>query len=160
MSELTTLCYIRRGDDILFIVKRDKDDPNSGKYLGVGGHFETGETPEECCLREIFEETGIAKDELDNFSYRGLATFISDKYGVEYMHIFTADLISGREVVPGNCDEGELMWFPIGSIYDLPVWEGDKVMFDCLYKAEGEGFFTLRLEYRGDELVSASRFFY
>ena len=160
MSELTTLCYIRRGDDILFIVKRDKDDPNSGKYLGVGGHFETGETPEECCLREINEETGITPDELGGFRYRGLATFLSDKYGVEYMHIFTADLISGREVVPGSCDEGELMWIPADSIYDLPVWEGDKIMFDCLYGDAGPGFFTLRLEYRGDELVSYAKSFY
>jgi len=157
MSELTTLCYINRGDDVLFIHKYSKDDPNAGKYLGIGGHFEHGETPEQCCLREIFEETGLAPDELSSFTYRGIVTFVSDKYGVEYMHVFSADYNTLREVVPGSCDEGELMWIPVSDIYDLPVWEGDKIMFDCLYKESDLRFFSLRLEYKGDKLTGSEK---
>ncbi len=156
-AELTTLCYISRGDDILFIHKRSDSNPNAGKYLGVGGHFEKGESPEECCRREILEETGIRSDELSCFKYRGLVTFVSDRYGVEYMHVFTAEYKGMRDVVPGNCDEGELMWIPSADIYGLPVWEGDKVMFDCLYKEEGERFFSLKLEYRGDTLAGCEK---
>ena len=157
MPELTTLCYINRGDDVLFIHKHSKDDPNAGKYLGIGGHFEYGETPEQCCLREIYEETGLDSGDLSSFTYRGIVTFVSDKYGVEYMHVFSADYNTSREVVPGSCDEGELMWIPVSDIYDLPVWEGDRIMFDCLYKETDTGFFSLMLEYEGDRLAGSKK---
>ena len=157
MPELTTLCYIDRGDDILFIHKGEKDDPNCGKYLGVGGHIEAGESPEECCIREVYEESGIVATELSRFRYRGVVTFVSDKYGVEYMHVFTATYVGCREIVPGSCDEGELMWIPKSDIYGLPVWEGDKIMFDCLYREDTPELFSLRLEYKGDKLVDVRR---
>ncbi|SCW69690.1 8-oxo-dGTP diphosphatase [Ruminococcaceae bacterium YRB3002] len=157
MPELTTLCYISEDDKVLFIHKGEKDDPNCGKFLGVGGHFEQGESPEECVLREISEETGIVPEELDGFRYRGIVTFVSDRYGVEYMHVFTACYAGTRNVVPGSCSEGELMWIPLQDIYGLPMWEGDKVMFDCLYKEAVNGFFSLKLEYEGDKLVGCEK---
>ncbi len=156
MPELTTLCYINCGDKVLFIHKSEEDDPNCGKYLGVGGHIEQAESPDQCVIREIFEETGITLPELDDLRYRGIVTFVSDKYGVEYMHVFSATYAGTREVVPGSCKEGKLMWIPQNDIYDLPVWEGDKVMFDCLYK-EDCSFFSLKLEYQGDRLVNCSK---
>ncbi|MCR5059441.1 MAG: 8-oxo-dGTP diphosphatase [Saccharofermentans sp.] len=154
MPELTTLCYINSGDKVLFIHKNEGDSFNGGKYLGVGGHFEEGETPEECILREIFEETGITRNELGDFRYRGIATFLSDKYDNEYMHIFTASYVGERDVTPGSCPEGELLWVPQADIYGLPLWEGDKLMFDCLYK-EISSFFSLKLRYKGSELVES-----
>ena len=157
MSELTTLCYINNEDKVLFIHQSEEDDPNCGKYLGIGGHFEQGETPDECCLREIFEETGITRGELSSFTYRGIVTFVSDRYGVEYMHVFSADYTGEREVTPGSCSEGELMWIPVSDIYGLPVWEGDRLMFDCLYKEDKARFFSLRLQYQGDTLISSSK---
>ena len=156
MPELTTLCYINKGDKVLFIHKTEKDDSNCGKYLGVGGHIEEGESPDECIIREIREESGISISELGDFKYSGLVTFVSDKYGVEYMHVYKASYEGVREVTPGSCPEGNLVWIPLSDIYDLPVWEGDKVMFDCLYK-EDCSFFTLRLEYQGDKLISCSK---
>ena len=156
MAELTTLCYIECGGKILFINKSEEDDPNCGKYLGIGGHFETAESPDQCVLREISEETGITADELGDFRYRGIVTFVSDRYGVEYMHVFSASYTGAREVTPGSCSEGKLMWIPLSDIYGLPVWEGDKVMFDCLYK-ERCSFFSLRLEYEGDTLVGCEK---
>ena len=155
MPDLTTLCYISKGDKVLFIHKNEGDSFNSGKYLGVGGHFEEGETPEECILREIFEETGIVLSELSGFKYRGIATFLSDKYENEYMHIFTAEYVGTRDVTPGSCPEGELLWVPLSDIYDLPLWEGDKLMFDCLYK-EISPFFSLKLQYKGSELAGSA----
>ncbi len=159
MPELTTLCYISKGDDILFINKSEEDDPNCGKYLGIGGHFEEGETPEDCIIREIREETGLMSSELTDLTYRGLVTFVSDIYGVEYMHIFTSSYEGDRNIVPGNCTEGRLMWIRSSDIYGLPIWEGDKIIFDCLHKEKAH-FFSLRLEYRGDDLIKADKNLY
>ena len=152
MAELTTLCYINCGSNVLFIHKSEEDDPNCGKYLGIGGHFEEGESPDECILREISEEAELGREDLDNFRYRGIVTFVSDRYGVEYMHVFSADYNGARDITPGSCREGRLTWINRDDIYSLPIWEGDKIMFDCLYKEDCR-FFSLRLEYQGDLLV-------
>lgn len=124
-----------------------KNDLNHDKWVGVGGKFEEKESPEECLLREVREETGL---KLLSWRLRGVVTFISDIYETEHMYLFTSDEYEGEV---GSCDEGELEWVPKSRVYDLPIWEGDKIFFRLML--EGQPFFLLRLEYRGDDLVSA-----
>lgn len=155
IENLTTLIYITRGSDCLFIRKTRKGDMNLDKYLGIGGHFESDESPEECVLRELYEETKISSGSLEKFSYRGLITFISSEYPTEYMHVFTASLPADFDL-PVTCnDEGELCWVPLSDIKDLPIWEGDKIMFDHLFDDDkASGFFTMKFRYEGDRLAS------
>ena len=123
-----------------------KKDGNKDKWIGVGGHFEKGESPEECLLREVKEETGL---ELTSYQFRGIVTFISDEWPDEYMCLYTADRYTGDI---GNCDEGELVWVEKGKIMDLNIWEGDKIFLKLL--TENQPFFSLKLEYKGDKLVN------
>ena len=144
----TTLCYIEKDDSYLMLHRvSKKNDLNHDKWVGVGGKFEEKESPEECLLREVREETGL---KLLSWRLRGVVTFISDIYETEHMYLFTSDEYEGEV---GSCDEGELEWVPKSRVYDLPIWEGDKIFFRLML--EGQLFFLLRLEYRGDELVSA-----
>ncbi|MBR3081327.1 MAG: 8-oxo-dGTP diphosphatase [Clostridiales bacterium] len=154
LSNLTTLIYITRGDKCLFIRKTRKGDMNLDKWLGIGGHFETDETPEECALRELKEESGISREDLSDFEYRGLITFLSSEYESEYMHVFTASVTEDFEVPVKACDEGELAWVDLDKIKDLPVWEGDKIMFDYLFNRTPRRFFTMKFRYEGDILAS------
>ena len=152
--ELTTLCYIEKDGKYLMLhrVKKDKDI-NKDKYIGVGGHFEYGESPDDCLKREVMEETGLT---LLSYKPRGVVTFI---YGdatkpeeriVEYMHLYTADEFEGELI---DCDEGELIWIDKSLVYDLPVWEGDKIFFRLL--EEREDYFSLKLVYtQTDELIN------
>ncbi|MCR5206584.1 MAG: NUDIX domain-containing protein [Lachnospiraceae bacterium] len=174
---LTTECYIRRGDEILFIHKGG-NDLNTGKFLGIGGHLEKGESPMDGIVREIEEETGIKRDELSNLRMRAVITFINPVYGDEYIHLFEADYIGNvvnladdavnnegkgteylenaadspvrKDPALNACDEGELKWVLKKDVYSLPIWEGDKRMFDEMFK--DDGFFTMKLVYDGDEL--------
>lgn len=144
--KLTTLCYIEKDDNYLMLHRTKKEqDENRDKWIGVGGKFEPGETPEECLLREVWEETGLT---LTKYQFRGIVTFVSDEWGTEYMHLFTADGYTG-ELHP--CSEGELVWVPKSEIEKLNIWEGDKVFLRFLQK--DEGFFSLKLRYEGDSLV-------
>ena len=146
--ELTTLCYIERGNRYLMLHRTKKPgDGNGGKWLGVGGHFEPGESPEECMLREVFEETGLT---LTEYAFRGIVTFVSGDW-VEYMHLFTATRFEGTL---SPCDEGELEWIDKSRLGDLPMWEGDRV-FLRLIAAPGP-FFSLKLTYDGERLARAS----
>ena len=155
IGNLTTLIYITRGSDCLFIRKTRKGDMNLDKYLGIGGHFESDESPEECVLRELYEEAQISSEVLEKFSYRGLITFISSEYPTEYMHVFTASLPEDFELPERACDEGELCWVPLTDIKDLPIWEGDKIMFDYLFgDMKDSGMFTMKFCYEGDRLAS------
>lgn len=142
----TTLCYIEQDDKYLMLhrVKKEHDE-NHDKWIGVGGKFEDGESPEDCLLREVKEETGLT---LKTFSYRGIVTFVSDEYGTEYMHLFTATEYEGELQ---DCEEGELVWIPKTDIAKLNLWEGDKVFLRLL--DESKEFFSLKLTYRGDTLV-------
>lgn len=148
----TTLCYIEQdGKYLMMLRNKKKVDENAGKWIGVGGKFEEGESPEQCLLRETKEETGI---ELTSYRFRGLVTFVSDEWGTEYMHLFTADGFVGDDVRPlvaPPCEEGELRWIPKDEIMDLNLWEGDRPFLKLL--SEDAPFFTMRLEYHGDELV-------
>ena len=150
---LTTLCYIEKDDKYLMLHRVKKEiDCNKDKWIGVGGKFEVGETPEECLLREVKEETGLI---LTSYRFRGIITFISDEWGVEYMHLFTADAYEGElpEQDMADCDEGELVWVPKREIESLNLWEGDKIFLRLL--DEREEFFSLKLRYEGDSLVES-----
>ncbi len=145
-SNNTTLCYIEQDGKYLMMHRVKKEnDINKDKWVGIGGHFEEGESPEECLEREAMEETGLT---LTNYKMRGHITFVSDEWGTEYMWLFTATEFAGEI---GECSEGDLCWIPKEQVYDLPIWEGDKVFFRLL--EEREDFFTLKLRYEGENLV-------
>ena len=145
----TTLCYIEQDSCWLMLHRVKKEnDLNHDKWIGVGGKFEDRESPEECLLREAKEETGLT---LTRYRYRGLVTFVSDRWPTEYMHLFTADGFEGELI---SCDEGDLEWVDLDRIPDLPLWEGDQVFLGLL--ASEAPFFSLKLEYRGDSLVYAA----
>lgn len=144
-SELTTLCYIEKDNAYLMMHRvKKKNDINKDKYIGVGGHIEHGESPEDCILREIKEETGL---EAKNIRLRGLLSFVIDDYD-EYSFLYTCDDYSGELK---DCDEGELVWVDKDKINDLPLWEGDKIFFDLLNKRAD--FFSLKLVYINNELT-------
>ena len=151
----TTLCYIKQNDKYLMLHRTKKyDDPNEGKWIGIGGHMEDGESPEECVVREVREETGLV---LKEFRYRALVTFTSDLYETEYMHLFTADKFEGD--IADNCEEGELEWIESDKIMELPMWEGDR-MFIPLIKDDDTGFFSMKLIYESDKLVDCDLYMY
>ncbi len=144
----TTLCYIERDGKYLMIHRvKKKNDANHDKWIGIGGKLEDGESPFDCARREIFEETGLA---VNNIRYRGIVTFVSNEYGTEYMHLFKTDDFSG-EIRP-DCDEGVLEWLDKDKLYSLPMWEGDKIFLELLDR--DVPFFSLKLCYEGDRLVS------
>lgn len=126
---------------------KKKNDPNAGKYIGVGGHFEEGESPEDCICREVLEETGLT---LLSLSYRGIVTFVSDQWETEYVHVFTSNRFEGN-LHP--CDEGELRWIERKKLFDYPMWEGDAVFLRLIEK--NAPFFSLKLTYEGDVLKNA-----
>ena len=146
---LTTLCYIKNDRDEYLMLHRTKkkNDQSHDKWLGVGGKFEADESPEECMLREVREETGL---ELREYTFRGIVTFVSEVWETEYMNIFTAKFPGGRLA---DCDEGELEWVPESRLMDLQLWEGDRIFLRHLI--DHDDFFSLKFEYDRDEkLVS------
>ena len=145
----TSLCYIENAGHYLMMHRtKKKNDENSGKWIGIGGKFLPGESPEECMLREVMEEAGITPQ---SYSYRGIVTFESDVYETENMHLFTAKAASRFHA---ECDEGELAWIAKTDISSLNLWEGDRIFLE-LITDESAPFFNLRLVYEGDALVSA-----
>lgn len=150
MFSLSTLCYIEQDGKYLMLHRTvKKNDVNKDKWIGVGGHFELDESPEECLLREVWEETGYT---LTSWKYRALVTFVSGSGVTEYMSLYTADGFTGT---PIPCNEGELQWVDKEEALRLNIWEGDKIFFRLLN--EREDFFSLKLVYDGgDKLVSAS----
>ncbi len=143
----TTLCYIEKENQYLMMHRvKKQNDLNKDKWVGIGGHFMEGETPEECLLREVKEETGLT---LKAWKFRGIVTFLSDEWPcAEYMCLYTADDFEGEI---GSCEEGNLEWVDKKKIYELPIWEGDKVFFRLL--ENNRPFFSLKLRYEGDKLV-------
>lgn len=150
MTKLSTLCYIEQDGRYLMLHRNiKKNDVNKDKWIGVGGHFEEDESPEECLQREVKEETGYT---LTSYQYRGIVTFISGNGVTEYMSLFTADGFEGEATA---CDEGELRWVEKDKVYDLNIWEGDKIFLRLL--DERKEFFSLKLVYDGhDRLVFAA----
>ncbi len=122
----TVLCYLIKDDSYLMLYRNKKEnDMNEGKYLGIGGHIEPGETKEEACKREIKEETGLDVNRLD---YHGFVEFYNDDYQ-ELMYLFTSDDFSGELI---ECNEGTLSWVKIDKVLDLNIWEGDKLFLPKL----------------------------
>ena len=150
-SNLTTLCYIEQGDRYLMMHRiKKKNDLNHDKWIGVGGHFEEGESPEECLLREVKEETGLT---LTSWRFRGIVTFCDGNGLTEYMMLYTADGYAGKMIEGDACAEGELVWVDKYEIMSLSLWEGDKIFLKLLM--EDAPFFTLKLRYEGDKLVES-----
>ena len=144
----TTLCYIEQDGKYLMLHRIKKEnDVNRDKWIGIGGKFEDKESPEDCVLREALEETGLT---LEKIKYRGIVTFVSDRYETEWMHLFTSDQFSGKIK---DCDEGVLEWIEKDALYSLPLWEGDKIFLRLL--DENVPFFSLKLSYKGDVLQEA-----
>lgn len=144
----TTLCYVEQDGKYLMLLRnKKKQDENAGKWIGVGGKFEEGESPQDCLLREVQEETGLR---LTQYRFRGIVTFVSDQYETEYMHLFTAHGFEGERI---PCDEGELKWVEKDEVLSLPLWEGDREFLRLL--REDAPFFSLKLVYQGDKLVSS-----
>lgn len=148
MRNLTTLCYIEKEEQYLMLHRiSKKKDINKDKWIGVGGHFEKDESPEECLFREVQEETGLT---LTSYRFRGIVTFISNQWQTEYMCLYTAD---GFEGELKECDEGVLEWVPKEDLEKLTLWEGDKIFLRLL--SEEHPFFSLKLRYEGERLVEA-----
>ena len=145
----STLCYVTRGNEVLMLHRvKKQNDINKDKWIGIGGKFEEDESPDECLLREAFEETGLT---LTSWRCRGVVTFLTDDpCGGEYMYLFTAD---GFEGALKECDEGDLQWISRDFLDSLPKWEGDQIFLDLLW--QDAPFFLLTLRYQGDKLVEA-----
>ncbi len=147
----STLCYLEndRGEYLMLHRVKKKHDVNQDKWVGVGGKFEGDESPDECLLREVREETGVT---LTSWRFRGVVTFLTDGgWEGEYMYLFTADGWTGE--FSRDCDEGDLEWVPKEKVPELPIWEGDKIFFRLL--AEDSPPFLLTMEYAGGRLVRA-----
>ena len=147
----STLCYIEnpQGDYLMLHRIKKKNDLNHDKWVGVGGKFEDGESPEECVVRETREETGLT---LTDYQYRGLVTFVSDQWETEYMHVFTATGWTGSLI---ECNEGVLEWIHKDQLMTLPLWAGDKLFLDLIHDP-GTPFFSMKLRYEGERLAYAA----
>lgn len=147
---LSTLCYLEndRGEYLMLHRVKKENDANRDKWIGIGGKFEPGESPEECVVRETREETGLT---LTDYRYRGLVSFVSDRWETEYMHLFTATNWTGTVK---ECDEGVLEWIHRDALAALPQWAGDKIFLRLL--REDVPFFSLKLRYEGETLVYAA----
>ena len=147
----STLCYIENpaGEYLMLHRVKKKNDINHDKWIGVGGKFEDGESPEECVCREVLEETGLT---LTDYRYRGIVTFVSSEAETEYMHLFTA---TGYTGTIRDCAEGILEWLHKDRLSSLPQWEGDKIFLRLIHEPDTP-FFSLKLRYEGDKLIYAA----
>ncbi len=150
---LTTLCYIEKDECYLMLHRVKKEnDANHDKWIGIGGKFEPDESPEECLLREVREETGLT---LLSYRARGIVTFVSDCWETEYMHLFTASEFEGTV---SECSEGDLVWVPKAEVWKLRLWEGDRIFLRLL--EENRDFFSLKLRYEGERLAETDTVVY
>ena len=124
---------------------KKKNDINKDKWLGIGGKFEEGESPEECIVREVMEETGL---KLNSYQLRTIVTYVSTNWETEYMYVFTSNDFTGELI---ECNEGDLQWIDKKEVTKLNTWEGDKIFVEKLQN--DSSFFTVKFEYDGDKLV-------
>ena len=150
MAINSTLVYLENaaGEYLMLHRVKKKNDISHDKWIGVGGKFEQGESPEDCALRETKEETGL---QLTDYRYRGIVTFDYEGRETEYMHLFTANRWTGEQI---RCDEGDLEWVPKDKVQDLPIWEGDRIFFRLL--AQERPFFSLKLSYDTTDRLTAA----
>lgn len=146
----TTLCYLEndRGEYLLMHRGKKACDVNHDKWVGVGGKLEGTESPDQCLLREVWEETGLR---LSGFRFHGVVTFLADGWEGEYMYLFTARRWTGE--LRDDCPEGDLQWVPKGKVAELPIWEGDRIFLRLI--EENRPAFLLTLEYHGNDLIRA-----
>ncbi len=144
---LSTICYIEKDGKYLMLHRTKKEnDINKEKWLGIGGKFEEKESPEECIIREVKEETNLT---LKSCQLRGILTFVSTICETEYIYLFTSDDFEGN--LTKECKEGDLQWVEKEKIENLNLWEGDKIF---LRKIRANApFFTIKYEYDGDTLL-------
>lgn len=144
---LSTLCYIEKDGKYLMLHRtKKKNDINKDKWLGVGGKLEEGESPEECLLREVKEETGLV---LKSYQLRGIITYVSTTWETEYMFLYTANQFEGDLI---ECDEGELQWINKNEVTKLATWQGDKIFIEKMQNSDN--FFTIKFEYEGEKLIN------
>lgn len=142
---LSTLCYIEKDGKYLMLHRtKKKNDINKDKWLGIGGKFEDGESPEECIVREVKEETGLT---LNTYKLRCIVTYVSTNWETEYMYVFTSNNFTGELI---ECNEGDLQWIEKNKVMELNTWEGDKIFVERLTY---DKFFTVKFEYDGEKLV-------
>lgn len=143
---VTVVCYLEKDDKILMLHRTKKEnDVNHGKWIGVGGHVEAGESPEECVIREVREETGYT---LENYRYRAILTFCYNEEPAMYLFLFTADQFSGEQI---ECNEGDLQWIPKAELEALEMWQGDRIFHRLLESRQD--FFSMKMVYQGDQLT-------
>lgn len=143
---LSTLCYIEKGNQYLMLHRtKKKNDINKDKWIGIGGKFEENESPEECIIREVKEETGL---HLKSYQLRCVVTYVSTNWETEYMYVFTSDDFEGDII---ECNEGDLQWVDKDKVTRLNTWEGDKIFIEKMQK--DNKFFTVKFEYDGDKLL-------
>lgn len=143
---LSTLCYIEKDDKYLMLHRtKKKNDINKDKWLAVGGKFEKNESPEECIIREVWEETGL---KLKSYKLRCIVTYVSTNWETEYMYVFTSNDFTGDII---ECNEGDLQWIDKNEVIKLNTWEGDKIFVERLQNKDN--FFTVKFEYDGETLV-------
>lgn len=147
MNNNTTLIYIEKDKKYLMLHRTKKEnDINKDKWIGIGGHLENGESPEEGIQREVTEETGLR---LLQYQYRGIITFVYNQQ-TEYMHLFTSNSFEGTLT---DCDEGELAWVDKQQLLLYPLWPGDRIFLKLI--TEPCPFFSLKLVYQNDLLIQA-----
>ena len=145
--KLTTLCYIEKDGAYLMLHRtKKKNDVNAGKWIGVGGKFEAGESPDDCLRREVLEETGLL---LTDYRYRGIITFVYNDHDAEYMHLYTASAFDGTLSL--QCNEEELRWVDKKDLLSLSLWRGDRIFLELL--AKDTPVFSLKLVYQNDDLL-------
>ncbi|HEX2946273.1 MAG TPA: 8-oxo-dGTP diphosphatase [Clostridia bacterium] len=151
--QLTTLCYVKCGGKTLMLhrIKKQKDI-HEGKWNGLGGHMEQGETPEECIIREVYEESGL---KLVNPRLRGILTFpMFDGIEDEYTFLYTAEKFEGALI---DSPEGMLEWIDDAKVPGLNLWEGDKIFLEWL---EDGRLFSGKLIYSEGRLTGHKVVFY
>jgi 8-oxo-dGTP diphosphatase len=153
MIKLATLCYVkRRGKTLMMHRVKRSTDIHFGKWNGLGGKLLPGETPEECAIREVREESGLR---LARPVLKGFLTFPGfDGEDDWYVFVFVARQFTGRL---GTCDEGDLSWIPDRKLMSLPLWEGDRIFMKWL---KGSGLFSGKFVYRDKKFISHEVIFY
>lgn len=151
--QLATLCYLMDGERTLMLHRiKKKNDVHEGKWNGLGGKFEPGETPEECAIREIKEESGLL---MKNPRMHGLITFpMFDGKKDWYVFLFTASKFEGELI---DSQEGKLGWIPNEKLLNLNLWEGDRIFIPWLFQ---EKFFSAKFIYENGIYISHSVDFY